>query len=85
MCNTMDKEIVLLVLLGLIVASSTPLRASKKPKTYSSLHLDLIDIHSSSLTTSIFKNMFSITDDSLSADVCQILYPELYRRAFSLQ
>ena len=22
--------------------------------------------------------MFSITDDSLSADVCQILYPELY-------
>lgn len=32
MCNTMDKEIVLLVLLGLIVASSTPLRASKSLK-----------------------------------------------------
>ena len=32
MCNTMDKEIVLLVLLGLIVASSTPLRAWKSLK-----------------------------------------------------
>ena len=94
----MDKEIVLLVLLGLIVASSTPLRASEPlpifglvhndecSKKHSSLYLDLIDLANHfNFQKHVFHHQHQ--DDSLpvGSDVYQILYSELYRRAFSLQ
>ena len=94
----MDKEIVLLVLLGLIVASSTPLRASEPlpifglvhndecSKKHSSLYLDLIDLANHfNFQKHVFHHQHQ--DDSLpdGSDVCQILCSELYRRAFSLQ
>ena len=97
----MDKEIVLLVLLGLIVASSTPLRASEPlpifglvhndecSKKHSSLYLDLIDLANHfNFQKHVFHHQHQ--DDSppalaVGSNVCQILYSELYRRAFSLQ